>query len=289
MRWIRGRDRRLEVGRLGIDYIQRPSWCCILTPPARLRPARIAAGDMRFREGTRGWLEWCGAKRSMSRASIGLLGAPWACQPISLCHVDPSVLGSFAAVNAVRWMGRIHRGGLVGLTWQPPSPTFCRRRPSLTPLAPCPPRRGPIGQRLQQCPRPGQRPIFFLLRNWPRHRASLHKPRHQRMHPSRQGGPVPAGWSRRSSAPLSVPNGVRPPGIGQPNTTPEPKWPCQLASRDSPMASAGVVQHDPSQPESVPFGKTTSRFASLPRRVQSWSRSPAGGTPSSSTFLVRTQ
>lgn len=89
------RDRRLEVGRPGIDYIQRPSWCCILTPPARLRPARIAAGDMRFREGTGGgWLEWCGAKRSMSRASIGLLGVLWACQPISLCHVDPSVLGS---------------------------------------------------------------------------------------------------------------------------------------------------------------------------------------------------
>lgn len=58
-------------------------------------------------------------------------------------------------------MGRIHRGGLVGLTWQPPSPTFCRRRPSLTPLAPCPPRRGPIGQRLQQYPHPGERPILF--------------------------------------------------------------------------------------------------------------------------------
>lgn len=39
-----------------------------------------------------------------------------------------------------------------------------------------------------------------------------------------KGGPVPGGWSRRSSAPLSVPNGVRRPNIGQPNTTPEPKW-----------------------------------------------------------------
>lgn len=64
-------------------------------------------------------------------------------------------------MRAVRWMGRIHRGGLVGLTWQPPSPTFCRQCPSLTPLAPWPPRRSPIGQRLQQCPRPGERPIFL--------------------------------------------------------------------------------------------------------------------------------
>lgn len=234
------RDRRREVGRPGIDYIQRPSWCCILTPPARLRPARIVAGDMRFREGTGGG--WSGAVpngacRGRRLGSWGCFGraSPSACVMLirqSLgagCHECCSVDGEDpswwtrrfdVAASVANLLSPVPKLDPIGAMAAPPKPY----RPTVTAVSP-----------------PG-RATYLFFSSATGHgiqRLSTSLDINACTRPAkggrcREAGPaVPA---HRSPCPTA--SDVQ--TLGSPTPRLNRNGICQLASRDSSMASAGV-------------------------------------------------